>query len=310
MTHGQRENQNRHGLAPIARQTVMFIVSGYGYRATTTFSSASTTIVRGASVTVSEEYSRWNGFVTTPLLEAHDLDKTFPPLTRRDQPAAVLHGITMAVMPGEMVSIVGPSGSGKSTLLYCLSGLESPTSGAISVMGHDLSTMTRSQLTTLRSDHIGFVFQAFNLIPSLSARQNVALPARLARRGLDDQRIDRALADVGLSGHARKRPGELSGGQQQRVAIARVLASQPDIVFADEPTGSLDTANGAEVLRLLRRATTPTSALVMVTHDLEAAALADRVLVMRDGTIHRELLSPTADAVLDAVRGARTVVEE
>ena len=202
----------------------------------------------------------------------------------------------MAVMPGEMVSIVGPSGSGKSTLLYCLSGLESPTSGAISVMGHDLGALTRSQLATLRRDHIGFVFQSFNLIPSLSARQNVSLPARLAKRGLNDERIERALADVGMSAHARKRPGELSGGQQQRIAIARVLAAQPDIVFADEPTGSLDTANGAEALRLLRRVTTATSALVLVTHDLEAAALADRVLVMRDRTIHRELVSPTADA--------------
>lgn len=271
--------------------------------------STSTTVIPGATMTVPERYSRWNGFVTIPLLEARDLGKTFPPLSRRDQPAAVLHGITVAVMPGEMVSIVGPSGSGKSTLLYCLSGLESPTAGDISVMGHNLSTMTRAQLAILRRDHIGFVFQAFNLIPSLSARQNIALPARLARRGLDDQRIDLALADVGLSAHARKRPGELSGGQQQRVAIARVLASEPDIVFADEPTGSLDTASGTEMLRLLRRAVTPTSAVVMVTHDLEAAASADRVLVMRDGTIHQELASPTPDTVLDAVRDARTMVD-
>ncbi|WP_198417312.1 ABC transporter ATP-binding protein [Cryobacterium sp. Hb1] len=247
--------------------------------------------------------------MTIPLLEAHNLYKTFPPLTKRDQPAPVLQGISMAVMPGEMVSIVGPSGSGKSTLLYCLSGLESPTSGALSVMGHDLSKQTRSQVATLRRDHIGFVFQSFNLIPSLSARQNVSLPARLAKHGPNPPGVERALSDVGMSAHARKRPGELSGGQQQRVAIARVLASQPDIVFADEPTGSLDTANGAEALRLLRQTTTPTSALVMVTHDLEAAALADRVLVMRDGTIHRELVSPTADAVLDAVRNARTVGE-
>lgn len=240
------------------------------------------------------------------LIEARDLTKSFLGPRRNDSPTTVLSSITLSVTAGEMVSIVGPSGCGKSTLLYCLSGLETPTTGSVSIMGHDLSGLSRSALARLRRDHVGFVFQSFNLIPSLSARDNVALPARLSRRHVDSDRIDEIMAEVGLTNHARKRPGELSSGQQQRVAIARVLAASPRIVFADEPTGSLDTANGADILRLLKRTATAKSAVVMVTHDLEAAAMADRVLVMRDGAIHRELLSPTPENVLDAVQQART----
>ncbi|AIY00058.1 putative ABC-type antimicrobial peptide transport system, ATPase component [Arthrobacter sp. PAMC 25486] len=240
----------------------------------------------------------------TPLLVAHSLSKTFPPASRKEPPAAVLHGVSLSVAPGEMVSIVGPSGSGKSTLLYCLAGLESPTSGTVTLGGRDLASLSRSQLAALRREQLGFVFQRFNLITSLSAWENVALPARLSRRRVSSTGIDGALASVGLADHARKRPGQLSGGQQQRVAIARVLAQHPALVFADEPTGSLDTANGAEVLCLLREAASAGTAVVMVTHDLEAAALADRVLVLRDGSIHTEMHSPTPDAVLAAVRSA------
>lgn len=204
-------------------------------------------------------------------------------------------------MPGEMVSIVGPSGSGKSTLLYCLSGLEPYDSGTVSLHGRDVGTLGRGALAALRRERVGFVFQDYNLIPSLSARENVALPARLARRHITRRDIDRALSDVGLADRARHRPSALSGGQQQRVAIARVLAMHPDIVFADEPTGSLDTSTGAAVLGLLRDAASGSRSVVLVTHDLEAAARADRVLVLRDGRIHRELTSPTPEQVFDAV---------
>lgn len=244
--------------------------------------------------------------MTTPLLAAHDLTKTFPPASRKEPPTAVLHGVSLAVSTGEMVSIVGPSGSGKSTLLYCLAGLESPTSGTVTLGGRDLPSLSRAQLASLRREQLGFVFQQFNLVSSLSAWENVALPARLGRRKVAPAAVDAALASVGLGSHARKRPGQLSGGQQQRVAVARVLAQRPPLVFADEPTGSLDTASGAEVLRLLRDTATAGSAVAMVTHDLEAAALADRVLVLRDGSIHAELHSPTPDDVLAAVRSAAT----
>lgn len=209
-----------------------------------------------------------------------------------------------------MVAIVGPSGSGKSTLLYCLSSLETCSSGSVEILSRSLGTLGRGELARLRRDHIGFVFQSYNLIPSLTARENVALPARLAKRPASRTHIDQALAAVDLSGRMNHRPGALSGGQQQRVAIARVLAMNPDIVFADEPTGSLDTATGASVLKLLRTTARGNRAVVLVTHDLEAATLADRVLVMRDGLIHAELRSPSADEVLDAMTAAKSLSTE
>ncbi len=242
------------------------------------------------------------------LIEARNLSKSFPGATRRAAPVAVLNGISLDLQPGEMVAIVGPSGSGKSTLLYCLSGLEAPSSGSVRLMDTELSTLRRADLARLRRDHIGFVFQSFNLIPSLSARENVALPGRLAKRRIDRGDIDRALAEVGLTERARHLPGELSGGQQQRVAIARILAMRPDIVFADEPTGSLDTAAGGQVLDLLRRAAGGNRSVVMVTHDLDAAARADRVLVLRDGVIHLELLAPSAEQVFAAIAQTKTPV--
>lgn len=239
--------------------------------------------------------------VTEPLIHAENLHKTFPSAEPKEPRVPVLRGITLNVQPGEMVSIVGPSGSGKSTLLYCLSGLEPADSGVVLLAGRELGTLGRGALATLRRKHVGFVFQSYNLIPSLTARENIALPARLARRRANRADIDRALADVGLSDRGGHRPGQLSGGQQQRVAIARVLATRPDIVFADEPTGSLDTTTGSDVLRLLRAAAGDGRSVVVVTHDLEAAALADRVLVLRDGLIHSELRRPTPEQVLEAI---------
>ncbi len=243
--------------------------------------------------------------VTEPLIRAESLHKTFPGAGRKEPRVPVLRGISLDVYPGEMVSIVGPSGSGKSTLLYCLSGLEPYDSGSVRLAGRELGTLGRGALAALRRQHVGFVFQSYNLIPSLTARENIALPARLARRGASRTDIDRVLAEVGLTDRGRHRPGQLSGGQQQRVAIARVLAMRPAIVFADEPTGSLDTTTGADVLRLLRASAGDGRSVVVVTHDLEAAALADRVLVLRDGLIHSELRDPDPEQVLEAITLAR-----
>ena len=242
--------------------------------------------------------------MTAPLIQVENLRKSFSAPGRSQAPVAVLRGISLDIAPGEMVAIVGPSGSGKSTMLYCLSGLEPYDSGSVMLAGRELGTLGRGALAALRRDHVGFVFQSYNLIPSLTARQNVALPARLARRDPGRAGVDAALADVGLADRGGHRPAQLSGGQQQRVAIARVLAMRPDIVFADEPTGALDTATGSDVLRLLRRAAGDGRAVVVVTHDLEAATLADRVLVLRDGILHAELRRPTAEQVLDALTHA------
>jgi putative ABC transport system ATP-binding protein len=247
-----------------------------------------------------------NEEVIEPLIRAANIHKSFPGTGPKAPRVPVLRGISLDVHSGEMVSIVGPSGSGKSTLLYCLSGLEPIDSGSVHLAGRELATLRRGALAALRRRHVGFVFQSFNLIPSLTARENIALSARLARQRVQHADVERALADVGLADRGGHRPGQLSGGQQQRVAIARVLALQPDIVFADEPTGSLDTATGAEVLRLLRASAGDGRSVVMVTHDLEAAALADRVLVLRDGTIHQELRRPTPEQVLEAITVART----
>ncbi|MDA4894477.1 ABC transporter ATP-binding protein [Microbacterium resistens] len=238
------------------------------------------------------------------LVQAYDLRKSFPGAGRGATAAEVLRGVSLTVAPGEMVSIVGPSGSGKSTLLYCLAGLEPYDGGSVRLLGTELGGLRRRALAALRRKHVGFVFQSYNLIPSLSAGDNVALPARLARRGVRAADVDRVLEEVGLAGRSSVLPGRLSGGEQQRVALARVLAQRPDVVFADEPTGALDTRTGASVLRLLRTAAAEERSVVLVTHDLEAAAQADRVLVLRDGEIHRELGRATPDEVLDALAAA------
>ncbi|WP_309103380.1 ABC transporter ATP-binding protein [Microbacterium sp.] len=232
-------------------------------------------------------------------LTARGITKSFP--LDGGARVDVLRGIDLDVLPGEMVSIVGQSGSGKSTLMYCLAGLERPDAGAIAVGGERIDRASPARLARLRRDRIGFVFQSYNLIPSLTVQENVALPARLARRSRPDTAA--ALAAVGLSGHERKRPGALSGGQQQRVAIARVLAAEPPIVFADEPTGALDSATGADVLNLLRSYAGADRSVVLVTHDLDAAARADRTIVLRDGAIVEILLRPSALDILAATRG-------
>ncbi|WP_432519069.1 ABC transporter ATP-binding protein [Kineococcus sp. SYSU DK006] len=239
---------------------------------------------------------------TSPLLSARDLVKSYRGAD--GQPAPVLRGISLEVAAGELVAVVGPSGSGKSTLLHCLSGLERPTSGSVRIAGTDLTGLSRSALARVRRERVGFVFQAYDLISSLTAWDNVALPARLARRAVREEDVERALAHVGLSGRARAKPAALSGGQQQRVAVARALAVERDLVFADEPTGALDTTSGAQVLALLRAAASGARSVVLVTHDLQAAALADRVLVLRDGLLHVELRGASAADLLEAVAAA------
>jgi putative ABC transport system ATP-binding protein len=215
---------------------------------------------------------------------------------------AALDEVSVDVPAHRFTAIMGPSGSGKSTLMHCLAGLDTLTEGQVFVGDVDLGTLSDRDLTLLRRDRIGFVFQAFNLVPTLSARENIVLPARLAGRRPDQAWLDEVVATVRLGDRLAHRPSELSGGQQQRVAVARALAGRPDIVFADEPTGNLDSRSGAELLGFLRRAVDDMGqTVVMVTHDPLAAANADSVLFLADGRIVDHLDHPTAPAVLDRI---------
>jgi len=214
-----------------------------------------------------------------------------------------LDGVTVDLEAGRFTAIMGPSGSGKSTLMHCLAGLDQLTSGRVLVGDTDLSSLSEKQLTELRRDRIGFVFQAFNLVPTLTARENILLPTRLAGRKPDQVRFDEVIGAVGLGDRLDHRPSELSGGQQQRVAVARALAANPMIVFADEPTGNLDSATSAEILSFMRDATREMGqTIVMVTHDPSAAAYANRVLFLADGRIVDDMADPTAERVLDRSR--------
>jgi putative ABC transport system ATP-binding protein len=219
-------------------------------------------------------------------------------------PVTALAGVTASFAAGTFTAVMGPSGSGKSTLLHCAAGLDRPTSGEVILAGTVLRGLSENKLTLLRRRHVGFVFQSFNLLPYLTAGQNVALPLRLAGRRPRRDEIGAALAAVGLDGRAGHRPAELSGGQQQRVAIARALVTGPQVIFADEPTGMLDSASGHEVLSLLRRLADQRQAtVVMVTHDPAAAARADRVLFLADGRLAGELADPDPRTVADRLAG-------
>ncbi|GAA3557369.1 ABC transporter ATP-binding protein [Amycolatopsis ultiminotia] len=210
-----------------------------------------------------------------------------------------LDGVDLAFPQGGFTAVMGPSGSGKSTFLHCAAGLDRPTSGTVHLDGQELSALSETRLTKLRRDRVGFVFQAFNLLPSLTVAQNVVLPLRLAGRRVEGKLVARMLAHVGLSERRRHLPGELSGGQQQRVAIARALVTRPAVLFADEPTGALDTRTAAEVLALLRESVRGGLTVVMVTHDPVAAAHADRVVFLADGRVAGELARPTPGAVAE-----------
>ncbi|MFI5495893.1 ABC transporter ATP-binding protein [Actinoplanes sp. NPDC051859] len=219
-----------------------------------------------------------------------------------DATVAALDGVDLTLSAGMFHAVMGPSGSGKSTLLHCLAGLDRPTGGTVRIGGIDLTTLDDRRLTLLRRQHVGFVFQRFNLLPMLSAAENIALPLTIAGSRPDQAWFDRVVAAVGLRDRLTHRPSELSGGQQQRVAVARALITRPLVVFADEPTGNLDSRSGAEVLGLLRDAVTDLGqTVVMVTHDPQAAARADQVIFLRDGRYARTLRRPTADAVLEAM---------
>ena len=201
-----------------------------------------------------------------------------------------LRGVSVEVPRSRLTAVMGPSGSGKSTLMHILAGLDKPTSGSVTVAGTEITTLKDSDLTKLRRDHIGFVFQFFNLLPMLTAEENIRLPLSIAGEKPDKEWFAQLIDSVGLADRLSHRPSELSGGQQQRVAIARALVSRPEVVFADEPTGNLDSQTGAEILELLRHSVEDMGqTIVMVTHEARAAAIADRVLYLADGNIVREL---------------------
>ncbi|MEU2348424.1 ABC transporter ATP-binding protein [Modestobacter sp. NPDC049651] len=215
-----------------------------------------------------------------------------------------LAGVDVAFARSAFTAIMGPSGSGKSTLMHCLAGLDTATAGQVWLGDTELTRLRDEQLTTLRRERIGFVFQSFNLLPVLDARENILLPMQLAGQRPDSNWFDAVVARLGLRDRLRHRPHELSGGQQQRVAVARALLPRPDVVFADEPTGNLDSRAGAEVLDLLRSSVRETGqTVVMVTHDPVAAAYADRVVLLADGRLAGEIEQPTADSVIDALHG-------
>jgi len=214
-----------------------------------------------------------------------------------------LDGVTVSFEPGRFTAIMGPSGSGKSTLLHCLAGLDSLTEGAVFIGDTYLAELNDKQLTELRRKQVGFVFQAYNLIPTLTAKENIMLPLMLGGDTGDEQWIDRVIETVGLKPRLTHRPSELSGGQQQRVAVARALASRPTIIFADEPTGNLDSNAGGEILRFMRDAVDEFGqTIVMVTHDPYSAAYADRVVFLADGAIVHDMSGPTADSIIDRMK--------
>ena len=220
-----------------------------------------------------------------------------------DSEVRALDGVTVAFEAEKYTAIMGPSGSGKSTLMHCLAGLDSLTSGAVYIGDTYLAKLNDKDLTELRRRKVGFVFQAYNLIPTLTAQENILLPLMLGGDDGDRAWIDEVVTTVGLKDRLKHRPSELSGGQQQRVAVARAMASQPDIIFADEPTGNLDSRTGAEILDFMRRAVSEYGqTIVMVTHDPNAASYADRVIFLNDGRIVDELAAPTGEQVLDRMK--------
>ena len=216
-----------------------------------------------------------------------------------------LRSVDVEVTRGELVAIMGPSGSGKSTLMHLLAGLDRPSGGTVSIAGVDPAQLKDTQLTKLRRKHVGFIFQSFNLLPTLSAEENVTLPLDLSGERVDQAWIDELLRSVGLEDRRKHRPAELSGGQQQRVAVARAIVHKPSVLFADEPTGNLDSQSGADVLELIRNAVDGYGqTTIMVTHDQRAAAIADRVVYLADGNIVGEIDQSAMDNVAAAIKGA------
>ena len=230
----------------------------------------------------------------TPIVSAQGLRRVFG---ERDAAVTALDGVSVDFPAGRFTAIMGPSGSGKSTLMHLLAGLDRPTAGTVVLDGVELTTLNDDALTQLRRDRVGFIFQAFNLLPVLDARENIVLPLSIAGRDPDSAWVDQLIDLVGLRDRVTHRPSELSGGQQQRVAVVRALASRPAVVFADEPTGNLDSHASTEILQLLRRSVDEFGqTIIMVTHDEEAAGYADRLLVLHDGQIVEDRATTTAAA--------------
>ncbi len=238
--------------------------------------------------------------VAPPAARVVDLHKVYG---KGEAEVRALDGVSVDLASGEFTAIMGPSGSGKSTLMHCAAGLDAATRGEVYVGEIDITQLKDKALTTLRRDRIGFVFQSFNLIPTLNAEENILLPLAIAGRKADQQWFDTVIETVGLRDRLSHRPSELSGGQQQRVACARALVSKPEIVFADEPTGNLDSTSGTEVLNFLRRSVDEFGqTIVMVTHDPVAAAHTDRVVFLADGHVVDEMRAPTAEKILERMK--------
>jgi putative ABC transport system ATP-binding protein len=230
---------------------------------------------------------------------ARDLERRYG---EGDTAVHALRGVTLEVPDGQLLAVMGPSGSGKSTLMHLLAGLDQPTSGTVTIAGIDISELDDAKLTRVRREHIGFVFQFFNLLPMLTAEENVVLPLSIAGERPDADWLQELLSATGLADRRHHRPSELSGGQQQRVAIARALVTRPTIVFADEPTGNLDSKTSQEILELVRSsARTYGQTIVMVTHEPHAASIADRIMVLEDGQIVRELTDASSSEVVEVM---------
>jgi putative ABC transport system ATP-binding protein len=252
--------------------------------------------------------------VSTPAMRPTDTQRAMGTIAARavnvvktygegDTRVVALDNVSVDFPVGQFTAIMGPSGSGKSTLMHCVAGLDSITAGQVLVGDVDLTTLKDRALTTLRRDRIGFVFQQFNLVPTLTALENITLPSALGGRKPDSEWLAMVIKTVGLGDRLKHRPSELSGGQQQRVAVARALAGQPEIIFADEPTGNLDSHAGAEILAFMRRAVVELGqTIVMVSHDPVAASYAGRVLFLNDGKIVDEMTAPTPDRILDRIK--------
>ena len=234
-----------------------------------------------------------------PVVAAADLTKTYG---SGDTAVTALGGVSLGGARGELVAVMGPSGAGKSTLIHALAGLDRPSSGTVTIDGIEIGSLDDDRLTKLRRQHIGFVFQFFNLLPMLTAEENILLPLELAGRTPEHAWVEELIAKIGLGARRAHRPSELSGGQQQRVAVARALVSKPTVLFADEPTGNLDSQSSKEVLSLLRRSVDEWGqTIVMVTHDPRAATIADRILFLADGLVVRELGPSSQAEVLEAL---------
>jgi putative ABC transport system ATP-binding protein len=235
-----------------------------------------------------------------PAAHAIDLVKTYG---KGDAIVRALDGISLELERGRFTAVMGPSGSGKSTLMHCMAGLDTPTSGRTFVGDQEIGLLDDAGLTQMRRDRIGFVFQSFNLVPTLTAAENITLPADLAGHEVDKEWFDYLIGQLGIGDRLTHRPNEMSGGQQQRVACARALMGRPDLIFADEPTGNLDSNASGEMLEFLRRSVTEFGqSIVMVTHDARGAAFADRVIFLADGRVVGEIQDPTADSILEQMK--------